>query len=138
MAENLCQLKKKGGGNGKMSETVLWTNPSPNAQQSNQTITLSKSVSNYDVIRIYYKGYYTNSSADVKYIDFPIDFVTQAYVAEGHLQMVVAEYDSNGYTQGRVVRYTNATQFELTQSFRIGGTNNYNANNIITKISGLK
>lgn len=136
MAETLCQLKKKGGG--KMSETVLWTNPSPNAVQNNQTITLSQSVSNYDVIRIYYKGYYANGSGDVKYIDYPIDFVTQAYAVEGHLQMVVGEFDSNGYTQGRVVRYINATQFELTLSYQVGGTNSYNANNVITKISGLK
>lgn len=51
MAENLCSLRKKGGG-GKYREYILWQNPSPTSSFSSQTITLSDDMNNYDFIGI--------------------------------------------------------------------------------------
>ena len=65
MAEKLCSLRKKGGG--KMSETVLWTNPSPTSTFAGQTVTLSDNISNYKYIAIEVR--WNNSTAtSIKYI----------------------------------------------------------------------
>ena len=55
MAEKLCELKKKGGG-GKYTETSLWTNPSPNSNFAQTTLTLSDSMSNYKYLAFAFKG----------------------------------------------------------------------------------
>lgn len=40
----------------RMGDTVLWTNPSPTASFSAQTITLSKALSNFDYYVVYFRG----------------------------------------------------------------------------------
>lgn len=69
MSEVLAQLKQKGGG--ALKETVLWTNPSPNADYASATVTLSQSVENFDFIKIYYKGIKT--SVTEMFFIFPIE-----------------------------------------------------------------
>ena len=56
MAEKLCTLRTKGGGGGKYTETSLWTNPSPNSNFAQTTVTLSDSMSNYKYLAFAFKG----------------------------------------------------------------------------------
>ncbi len=58
MSEILAKLKKKGSG--ELKETVLWTNPNPNADYASATVTLSQSIQNFDFVKIYYKGIKTS------------------------------------------------------------------------------
>lgn len=51
MAQTLCQLKKKGGG--QLKETVLWTNSNPSSDFSYSDVNVSD-ISNYDYIKITY------------------------------------------------------------------------------------
>ena len=50
------------GGGGTLSETVLWTNPSPTAAFDGQTLSLSDSLSNYDYVKIDYRASTTNAT----------------------------------------------------------------------------
>lgn len=50
MAEKLCGLKKKGGG--QLSETVLWTNPNPTDAMNEIVITTSDNISNYKYLSV--------------------------------------------------------------------------------------
>lgn len=52
MSEKLCALRKIGGGT--LKETVLWTNPSPTSAFTGQTVTLSRSYTDFDSIKIIY------------------------------------------------------------------------------------
>ena len=57
MSEKLCTLRTKGGGGGqKYTETSLWTNPSPNSNFAQTTVTLSDSMSNYKYLAFAFKG----------------------------------------------------------------------------------
>ena len=61
MAEKLASLRKKGGG--KMSETVLWTNPSPTSAFAAQSVALSDNISKYKYICI--KVWFSTSRNDI-------------------------------------------------------------------------
>ena len=53
---------KLSGGGGTPTQTLLWENPSPRKSFSSTTITLSNSASNFDIVKITAKRYYTDSS----------------------------------------------------------------------------
>lgn len=50
-----------GGGSGGMTQTTLWTNPSPGNDFAGQTITLSQNMTDFDYIGIYYRGRRTSN-----------------------------------------------------------------------------
>ena len=62
MAEHLAELKKKGGG-GALTETVLWTNPSPTSTWVyTQMINLSDDYTKYKYLKVIFRNSTTNSS----------------------------------------------------------------------------
>ena len=135
MSEKLISIEKKGG-NGGLTETTLWTNLSPSSAFAGQFVTLSSSLANYDVCRIYYKAF-TTSSTEL-YVDYPKDFFIQSQETVEHLLMGLFARVGAGATYARMVKYISGTQLQFDTSYRISNGSSSNDYSIPTKICGVK
>lgn len=128
------------GGGGSATETVLWTNPDSTVNFAAQNVTLSDSISNYDYIKIKYRGtplvdYYSSAIIEVSELKKLLDSTTRG---EFTVFVGVAPYYTNTYSMARGVKYVDDTTlyFRTAQSLGANGTSNVYA--IPTEIIGLK
>lgn len=122
MAEVLASLKKIGGNGEKYTETVLWTNPSPNATFPATTVTLSDSLSNYKYIGVKFKNA-TNNSTECTALISTSDLIKSSSDIYGTSRVGIALqsiYSNSAYV--RRVAYISDTSINITLAYQINGT----------------
>ena len=122
------------------SETVLWTNSSPSASFSSQTISLSDVASKYKYLRIYYR-FYVNIY-DKMYTDFSIDRTVRGTYAtrDNGGRFCLALYHWAGYEVCRTFYFTdyNYNQLVISNCTRIGGSATQNDSCVPLKVVGVR
>lgn len=122
---------------GTLKETTLWTNSNPNNNLGQTNVTLSQSVQNFDVIRVYYKGMRT-SQTEV-YVDFPIETWVLATKTAFAPWMAISNRNSQGaapYARGIVPESTTTIFIDYARSVTDGASTDTLA--IPLRICGLK
>lgn len=132
MSEVLAQLEKKGGA---MSETVLWSNPSPTSNFAYQTLTLNQSIDDFKEIAVYYRLSTANNSRE--------SFVT--YTTEEFKKFDMNSTNASGAIGVRAINtwvrslfYTDSTHVIISSCYALSITDMDNHYTIPTKIVGLK
>ena len=135
MSEKLAQLEKKGSG--ELKETVLWTNPSPNADYANATVTLSQSIQNFDFVKIYYKGIKTSTTE--RSVIFPKETWNSATRTAHAPWLSINCRNGSGstpYVRGIIPETSNTVLFDTVHNIVDGSTTNTIV--IPLRICGLK
>jgi len=137
MAEKLCELRKKGGGGGKYTETVLWTNPSPNSTMARTTVTLSDDWSNYDYLKIPVKLLAADANEAKAYVI--IDTATYDSAADVTLNPAITCNVSNVTYCRRFARVNDTyNQILIFECNRLGNSGTTNGGAIPLQIIGVK
>ena len=139
MAEKLCELRKKGGGGGKYTETSLWTNQSPTSDFAGQSVTLSQSMDDFKYIKIvsaYNKNNLTYTGIEI----IPVEELKKApYPTSTYNVGYFIGSNSTSYNYARRVYYINNTSMQISSANLVtsgtGGTGNQMA--IPLEILGL-
>lgn len=127
-------------GGGGMSETVLWTNPSPTGSFAGQTVTFSQDAINFDLIKVYYNQS-TSSGSVENFIMFDLNIL----IDNTNTRVALNTFESSTPKQRiRVVSKgsdSNSLYFDdcykmITSSSQTPGKTNGNC--IPTKITGVK
>lgn len=136
MAEKLCTLRKKGGGQ-KYTETSLWTNPSPSTNFSGQTVTLSQGMSNFKYIGIKYKTSKTQTESDAITEILTVDDFNRcgAGSTSGEPQLRIGGYGS--YPFVRLVNKASDTSITFSLAYRVNAATNLSEIVIPLEILGL-
>jgi len=116
---------------GSLSETVLWTNPSPTTAQQSQTVTLAGNISNFDLIKITYR----KSTADATELSVYCD-ITKS-ISPIMAACLIYNAANRGY-YCRSVSYDSNTSVKTSYAGRwdAGGSDQSMA--IVTTICGVK
>lgn len=137
MAEKLCELRKKGGGGGRYTETSLWTNSAPTSNFAAQTVTLSDSIDNYKYIAIEYK--YAPDTSDSFTSIYSVNDLKKS-VKDGntvHDVCTLGIQAANNNYYARVVSYVSSTSIAFSKYSQLGGTGTGANNAIPLEILGL-
>ena len=135
MSEKLCTLRTKGGGGGaKQTETVLWTNPSPDSNFAGQTITLSESIDNFDYIKVTAKKAYNNSTFYTAFIVTPENF-KKTLSSLGSDRVEISFTIAGDYT--RRVLYVDNTSVNFSLAYKLGASGTSQSYAIPLEILGL-
>lgn len=120
MSEQIAFLRKRGGGLAKVTEKVLWSNPSPSANFAAQTVTLSDDINNYDYICIDYIVNKENPNISSRII-YPVDDFKTYLLNNGTLHIFGALNieDANNNSYSRIVYYQNDTTIGFTSIFGV-------------------
>ena len=139
MAEKLCELRKKGGGGGKYTETSLWTNSAPTSSFSAQAVTLSQSMADFKYLKI--KVAPSTTSTSGRYFE---DIVlvselqrTQSSVQEGVRDRLVLGFARTTYDYERPYYYASNTSIYFMATAQAGTNTTNNSRNIPLEILGL-
>ena len=139
MAEKLCSLRKKGG---KMSETVLWTNPSPTSTFASQTVNLSQSIQNFKYIKFKYANNCYDTTVQSSVIISIEDWINNQSTSGCHIGLGSrGDIGSSVFYYLRFAYYASNTSitFDVGLQSRIGTTSSTeNAAAIPLQIIGLK
>ena len=137
MSEKLAQIKKTGGG--ALTETVLWTNPSPTASSTGGTITLSQSYRNFDFIKIVY-ALNSGATSNTTEVWVPTSvFSSIGYVGQaGTLRLVLGSSTSAGQGGCRYVAPASDTSIKFSQWYAINSSTENSNMSIIEQICGVK
>ena len=128
------------------TETVLWTNPNPNAEFGYTVATLSTSITSFDMLAIEYKVGISSSSKTSKIYVGVNDFKTNYGNADSGTWCrlgfgTYASNYSNSHNYVRTALYKSDTQIQFNSSlyndYQVSA-NKYNTANIPTKIIGIK
>lgn len=133
MAEKLCELKKKGGGGGKYTETSLWTNSAPTSNFASQSVSLSESMDNFKYIGIKYKR--TTTSTDSITVIILVSEFKLATDGSTNYHIGLGGNNTNTYTRRCV--YQSNTTIGFANAGRIGTSGTDNSLIIPTEILGL-
>lgn len=133
MAEKLCQLKKKGGG--ELKETTLWTNSSPASSFASSSQTLSD-ITPYKLIKVTYRVSTSNSN-EYYGLYTPDQLLNAIYAPPGSGQVLTLGFYIGSARYIRYLRAKSATSILFSNGIIIGGSENNNYL-IPIKISGLK
>lgn len=128
----------KSGGGGALSETTLWTNPSPTSARGETTISLSESFKNFKLVRFYYK--ISKSSSSEFYTDYLSEMVEQATQNLNKAIPAFMVFPTSGGVASycRSIRYVSDTSFIIKPAYALNAVATNNDLAIITKICGLK
>lgn len=135
MSEQLAFIRKKGGGLAKVTEKVLWTNPSPSASFAQQAVTLSDSIDNYDYIAI--KSKPTTGNTDPFIATYLKEDVRKSVTGSTTNHNVMSIACNVGAAYVRRVFYTSDTQITFDHSYQINAASTGNAYNIPLQVLGL-
>ena len=135
MAEKLCTLRTKGGGGGgKQTETVLWTNSAPTSNFADQNVTLSDSMSNYDYLKFTYKKA-TNNATSTSAV-FSVSDVKN-FADESVYGQLGGESATDWY-MSRYIWYISDTSVRISTAWKLNSVGNNNAYIIPLAIIGIK
>ena len=140
MAEKLCELRKKGGGGQKYTETSLWTNPNPTSSFDAQTTTLSESMDNFMYLKFVYKVYADAATNPTNNVIISVeDFKTTNYTSGTVSLGLTAAASASGtnYIWSRVAYYASNTTIGFSSARSAGANSTNNARSVPTEILGL-
>jgi hypothetical protein len=128
MAEKLCALKKKGGG--ELKETTFWTNSSPTSSFTGGGITVPD-ITPYKLIKVTFRVSTSNSTTYYE-LYTPDQLLNAQYSGSVTGQLAIL-----GFFAGSVLRYVRYFRAPSATSINFAGADN---NNYIIpiKITGLK
>lgn len=128
---------QKNRGGGSMSETVLWSNPSPTSGFVTQAVTLSNSISNYKYIAFDSIAAAGASVDNFLRIIVSVDDVKRSLAAVGNYLVFISGYlPSSGAT--RAIFYINDTSITIDRCYYVGAGGANDAYCIPIRIVGLK
>lgn len=132
MSEKLCVLKKIGGGT--LKETVLWTNSSPTSSMTQQYLSLSDSIANYDYIKVVIAVSTSDLTSTVTTIMDASEIISKG-----------ADYRNCFYgnpigvnTIRLALGNSDSTKFGFSDCYQFATATTYNNTAIPLSISGLK
>lgn len=125
-----------GSSGGTLSETTLWTNPSPTSNFAAQTVNLSDNIKNYSYIEVEYKM--SKSSTVFSKLLMPVSIFTQNLSTDN--PMIWLSRGRNDGTGGmvRCARYASDTSVYISTTTGIGAGTTDNQYCIPTYIYGCK
>lgn len=101
-----------------MTETVLWTNPSPTSDFTSQTVTLSDDINNYAFIKIQFRRSIGDSTtANVIYAIEDL----KKYVGNGSLFGAMSLWSGTTSSFARRIGYVSDTKISISSLTQIGG-----------------
>ena len=130
----LYKSEMNSGGEGQLTETLLWENSYPTSDWDNNTLTLSESLQNYKYLRFEIKQNKDSDSQIMKYI-FDTDFITQA-TGTSTYYLELGYYKTYGYA--RMVSCNSNTQFRIGACYRTNQAYSTTSQLIPYRIYGLK
>jgi len=124
----------RSGGGGTLTETVLWTNPSPTSNfTAGVNIALSQSMANFQYLRVYSRV--STSNATEGYITIPTDnFIPEQNSMYGYTTMI----KDNGTWYERLINKIDDTTVKFADATKRRATNTSSSEAVPTKITGLK
>lgn len=123
-------------GGGALSETVLWTNPSPTTNFASQNVTLSESFKNFKIVRFYYKA--SKSYTVEYYVDYTSEFLDQATETNARCIAGLAVSQGSASNVVRPIAKSSDTVLIIRGCYQISGTTAHPELATPTKICGLK
>lgn len=120
---------------GALSETTLWTNPSPTSSFASQNVSLSDNISNYDFIKIQFRVS-TSVSNSASIIVSKEDLLTMTN-ATNTPKFALGAIESS-VTHTRAGYYVSDTSINIGNTYRTNSTTTYNAVCIPTEVIGMK
>lgn len=123
------------GGGGTLSETVLWTNPSPTASFAGQTITLSSDINNFKYLKIVCKLSTSNNTESS--VMYAVDDFKNLIIGVGSLCGGLLGRPG-GTNLARRLGYASDTSIRFMQSGGIGLDYTDNNSLIPLAIYGMK
>lgn len=137
MSEKLCTLRTQGGGGGgKQTETVLWTNSAPTSSFAKQDVTLSDDINSYDYLKFTYRVT-TSVSDSLNYIISVSDFKKSVEsTSSHHCVLGLSTDDSVAHT--RRVYYKTDTTVNFNNAYQLNAAASNNATVIPLSIVGIK
>lgn len=127
---------KTGGGGGALSETVLWTNPSPTSNFATQTVTLSQSIENFDYIKFVHR--ISTSASNSGETIYSVSTFKTSSNSVAIQPVIAARTGGNGYPVRRI-RYVSDTTVSFLSTNNAGSGASYNdAYCIPLSIIGIK
>lgn len=125
-------------GGGALSETALWTNPSPTAAFVNQEITLNDDISNYQYVKVQCVANASTGATKYSTIISVDDFIlSQEHAALFAISTRLAT-SSGDALYHRYVRSTSNTKVRFGQAYKQSSSTASNGYAVPLKISGLK
>lgn len=123
-----------GNGGSQYTETVLWTNPNPNSAISSPPwdVELSDSMSNYDYIRISYKGINTDAASTLVSVLISYSDLRRTTNA----RFALFALDSANALNARQIRWYDDTHFRFGTCSKVGATGNVTTTCIPYQIIG--
>lgn len=118
---------------GALEEELLWTNSSPTSSFAGQTVTLSKSIANYDYIKFVWQ-YANDTPNNIASMLAPSE-VVQKTGTVSYPQLTLGGRGSTN-TLARQIRYTSDTQLEFTNCSYINQSGTVNSTIIPVAIYG--
>ena len=137
MAEKLCELRKKGGGGGKYTETSLWTNPSPTSSSGfpAQTVTLSESMDNFKYLAFKYRASTGNDFVDCAI--YSVEDVKNSSTTEIGNVIGLGSVASGARIYSRYIDYVSSTSLSFTTAYRANASATGDGSAIPLEILGL-
>ncbi len=123
------------GGGGTLSETVLWTNPTPTASFAARTITLSSDINNFKYLKIVHKLSTSNNTESS--VMYAVDDFKNLIINVGYIFGTISGRPS-GSNMARRIGYDSDTSIRFTDSSGIGVSTTDNNSLIPLAIYGMK
>lgn len=118
-----------------LSETVLWTNPSPTSDYAKTTISLSNSISSFKIIKIYFKA--TKSVSDVFAVYADVNTLKNSITGNSKPRFLIGGTNSSGANYVRTILFLSNTSIEIGTAIRINASGTGNSVAIPIKVSGI-
>ena len=141
MSETLCTLRGAGGGGGRVTETILWTNSAPTTDFTAQAITLSDDINNYDYISINfaYATSYNAGDCNSSFLVSIADLKKNGYnTSTRHNISAMGVQNQSNTNYSRMMFYVDATTLRFGGCFQVGSSTASNANCIPLVVKGIK
>lgn len=127
-------------GGGDLTETTLWTNPSPSSSLAGGDVTLSQSIANFDLLKFSWR-YSTDDHTSIKtYVDVPTyranSKSASGAAGKGINPSCLIYTGSANYV--RTCYYTSDTKTYIGVCGRVGSSSTSNTSVILESIKGIK
>lgn len=119
---------------GTLKETVLWTNPNPNANYGVNNVTLSQDINNFALLKFTYKAA-TNINTMAEVI-INVDEFKASLNGGNTINVILGSRGSQVWA--RMIYYVSDTSIRIDQAHQVYGTSVNNGYSIPLEIIGLK
>jgi hypothetical protein len=123
-----------------MTETTLWTNPSPSSSLAGGDVTLSQSIANYDLLKFTWRYSTDDTTSIITYVDVPTyranSKSASGSAGKGINPSCLIYTGSANYV--RTCYYTSDTKTYIGVCGRVGSSSTSNTSVILKSIKGIK